>query len=220
LTFGLQIPQGIAIQTFRMPQDAVWRCLLLLPRALSGFALGFVSINLQTTLLDLYGASLQSQHPYGELIDPYDVRRNGGGMGIWLAAWSWCNIGSIGLGFAIGAFIIEKSSVDWGFWTSLLLLMFVIVLNLIAPEVRRSAFRRTLAELAGQDGTFSRVARGEIKMHLDGTGPLWWGEEVQAGLRLSWKMIQQPGFLVLALYSAWTYAQFTLVLMVSLSSTS
>ena len=136
-------------------------------------------------------------------------------MGLWLAAWSWCSVGSISVGFVIGAFITEKSSVDWGFWTSLLLLMLVLTLNVVAPEVRRSAFRRMLAEFAGQEGSFSRLARGEIKMHLKGSGPYWWGEEVQAGLELSWSMVKQPGFLILSIYAAWAYAQFTLIMMVS-----
>lgn len=85
---GLQIPQGIAVLQPRMPDDVTWRTLIILSRALSGLALGLVNINLLPTLHDLFGASLQSSHPYGELVDPYDVRRHGGGMGFWLAAWS------------------------------------------------------------------------------------------------------------------------------------
>ena len=135
-------------------------------------------------------------------------------MGFWLAAWSWCLIGSIALGFVFGAFTIDHASVDWGFWTALFLLMFVLLLNLITPEVRRAAFRRTMAEYVGLDGPFSRVSRGEIKMHLDETGPYWWGQEITAGLRLCWKMMLQPGFLTLAVYAAWVYSQFTLILMV------
>jgi hypothetical protein len=215
LTIGLQIPQGVAVLDFRMPGNMAWRALLLLSRALSGVTLGLVNINLQTTMLDLFGSSLQSNHPHGEHPDPHDARRHGGGMGMWLAAWCWCSIGSIGFGFVIGAFIIDSTSVDWGFWTSLLLLLFAITLNVMAPEVRRSAFRRTVAELIGQEGAFSRVARGEIKMHLKGSGPYWWGEELHAGLVVSWCMIKQPGFLILAIYAGWAYAQFTLIMMVS-----
>lgn len=139
-------------------------------------------------------------------------------MGVWLAFWGWCSIGSIALGFVIGAFIISNSTVDWGFWVTLIIMMFVLMLNIIAPEVRRSAFRRTMKEILGDQGGFSRIGRGEVKMHLTGNGPYWWGEEVKAGLQLSWKMIKQPGFFMLALYSAWVYAQFTLVLMVSLET--
>jgi len=98
---------------------------------------------------------------------------------------------------------------------TIIILMVVLMLNIIAPEVRRSAFRRTIKEIMGDHGGFSRIGRGEVKMHLTGNGPYWWGEEVKAGLQLSSKMIRQPGFFLLALYSAWVYAQFTLVLMVS-----
>jgi hypothetical protein len=88
LVLGLQIPQGISLIQYRMPDQVTWRTLLLVSRALSGLVLGLVNINLFPTLLDLFGASLQSSHPYGEESDPYDVRRHGGGMGLWLAAWS------------------------------------------------------------------------------------------------------------------------------------
>jgi serine/arginine repetitive matrix protein 2 len=115
----------------------------------------------------------------------------------------------------MGALVVSSTSVDWGFWLSSLLLLFVIMLNVIAPEVRRSAFRRTISEIIGNEGSFSRVARGEVKLHLTGNGPYWWGEEILAALHLSWLMVKQPGFLVLSLYSAWVYAQFIIILMVS-----
>jgi hypothetical protein len=209
-----QIPQGFAVTRYRMPDDLLWRTLLSVSRALTGFVLGFTNVNILATLLDLFGASLQSHHPHGETPDPYDARRHGGGMGMWLAAWSWCSTGAIGLGFAIGAFIVDGASVDWGFWITLIILLVILLLNLITPETRRAAFRRTMAEFVGDTGHFSRVTRGEVKMHLDETGPYWWAEEVESGLRLCWRMIRQPGFLVLAIYAAWVYAQFTLILMV------
>jgi MFS family permease len=202
--------------SFRSPDVERYRVILLLARGLSGFVFGFANINNLGTLLDVFGASLQSSKSHESLANPYDVRRHGGGMGVWLAIWSWCTTGSIALGFVIGAFIISGAAVDWGFWVSLTLLMGVLLLNVIAPEVRRSAFRRTIAEIIGEGGSFSRVARGEVKLHLTGNGPYWWGEEVKAGLQLSWKMVKQPGFLILSIYAAWAYAQFTLILMVSL----
>lgn len=58
---------------------------------------------------------LQSSRTVDEMVTPYDVRRHGGGMGVWLAFWGWCSVGSIALGFAVGAFIIDNSTVDWGF---------------------------------------------------------------------------------------------------------
>ena len=214
MVFALQIPQGLAISDWRLPEVVTWRGLLLLSRALSGLAFGLVNVNLMSTLLDLFGASLQSKHPHGEAVDPYDVRRHGGGMGKWLGFWAWCSVGTISVGFVIGAFIVDNSTVDWGFWTSILLLIPVILINVIVPEVRRAAFRRTMVDLVAEEGSVSRLARGEIKLHLDATGPSWWGQEVIAGLRLSCRMLAQPGFLLLAVYTGWVYAQFTLVLVV------
>jgi hypothetical protein len=49
--------------------------------------------------------------------------------------------------------------------------------------------------MRGQDGYFSRVARGEVKMHMESTSPYWWGEEVLVGIKLNWLMVKQPGFL-------------------------
>lgn len=54
-------------------------------------------------------------------------------------------------------------------------------------------------------------------MHLKSAGPYWWGEEVKAGMELCCKMLQQPGFVVLAVYMGWAYAHFSLVLMVCLA---
>lgn len=211
----LQIPQGLALGSFRDPDMTRYRTILLTSRAVLGLALGFANINSFATLLDVFGASLQSSSADDGVLNPHDVRRHGGGQGVWLAIWSWCNIGSIALGFMLGAFIISGTSVDWGFWVILVVLMIATLLNLVAPEVRRSAFRRTIQEMMGEQGGFSRVGRGEVKMHLTGNGPYWWGEEVKAGLQLSWRMVKQPGFLLLSIYTAWVYAQFTLILMVS-----
>ena len=56
-----------------------------------------------------------------------------------------------------------------------------------------------------------RVARGEIKMHLDLTGPRYWYEEPLAGYRLCVLMLKQPGFLALAFYQGWIYGQVVLI---------
>ena len=223
VTLPLQIPQGIAVGAFRSPYQHSYRILLLLCRGLSGFALGFAAINFKTTLLDLFGASLMSANPHQEVVDDHDIRRHGGGMGLWLGWWSWCTMGSISIGFFVGAAIIDTVNLTWGFWVSIFCIMTVMFLNVVTPEVRRSAYRRTTADMAefgtkggGRYGkTMKRVARGEIKMHLRKRGPLWWGEEVKAGIQLSLMMVRQPGFFVLMWYLAWVQAQFSLVLMVS-----
>jgi hypothetical protein len=52
-------------------------------------------------------------------------------------------------------------------------------------------------------------------MHRVQTGPTWFGQEVYHGVLLTADMLRQPGFLVMVLYTAWTYAQVVLVIIVS-----
>lgn len=210
----LQIPQGVAVGAFRSPEVPTYRAVLLLSRGVSGFALGFAAINFKATLLDVFGASLQSGNPHQEVVSAYDVRRHGGGMGVWLGVWSWCTLGSIAFGFLIGALITGGADVTWGFWIGLFIITCTLLLNVVAPEVRRARHRRTATEIWAGTGKWKRIARGEIKMHLVARGPLWWGEEVKWGWEMSRRMLAQPGFMVLALYMSWVYAQFTLIMMV------
>ena len=210
----LQFPQAIAVSTQRSPYVATYRVALLLPRAISGLIMGFANINFKSTLLDLFGASLQSVHPHQEVVKINDVRRHGGGMGIWLGIWTWCYIGSLGLGFLIGAVVISSLSVTWGFWITIILIAAVLVLNVLTPEVRRSAYRRSMAEVRTATDISRRVARGEVKMHLQSTGPIWWWEEVWAGHVLCVRMLKQPGFAVLSLYLGWIYGQVVIVIVV------
>ena len=211
----LQFPQALAVNTQRSPSVATYRVGLLLPRAIAGLIMGFANINFLATLLDLFGASLQSSNPHQELVDVNDVRRHGGGMGMWLGLWTWCYIGSIGVGFFIGAVIVSGLDVSWGFWITIILTAAVLILNVLVPEVRRSAYRRSLAEVRNGGEVSRRIARGEMKMHLDATGPIYWWEEVTAGLRLCARMLKQPGFVVLSLYLGWIYGQIVLVIVVS-----
>ena len=211
----LQFPQGLAVNGSRSPDAPSSRVGILLPRALSGLVMGFANINFMTTLLDLFGASLQSGNPHQELVDENDVRRHGGGIGAWLGIWTWCSIMSIGVGFLIGAGIISGISVAWGFWLTILLNAVVLVLNVMVPEVRRSAYRRSMAEVRTGTDVSRRVARGEIKMHLESTGPKNWYEEVFAGHVLCARMLKQPGFLILAFYQGWIYGQVVMIVVVS-----
>ncbi|KAI9719319.1 MAG: hypothetical protein M1812_003649 [Candelaria pacifica] len=212
LLLPLQFPQAIVVSAQRSPYVATYRIGLLLPRALSGLAMGFANINFKATLLDLFGASLQSSNPHQEVVNEHDVRRHGGGMGIWLGIWTWCFIGSIGLGFFIGAAIISGLNPAWGFWIVVILAAIVLLLNVLVPEVRRSPYRRSVAEVRSGTDISRRIARGEVKMHLESTGPKWWWEEVSAGLRLSTKMLRQPGFAILSVYLAWIYGQIVIVI--------
>ena len=210
----LQFPQALAMNSPRTPTVATYRIGLLLPRVVAGMVMGFANINLITTLLDLFGASLQSGNPHQEVVTESDVRRHGGGMGVWLGIWTFCAIGSIGIGFLIGAGIISGLDVSWGFWITIIINAAVLLLNIVTPETRRSAYRRSMAEVRNGSEMSRRVARGEIKMHLESTGPIWWGEEVFAGHVLAIRMLKQPGFIVLSLYLGWIYGQVVLVIVV------
>lgn len=215
LILPLQFPQALAVAKSRSPYLATYRVALLLPRAIAGVIMGFANINFKTTLLDLFGASLQSSNPHQEVVSVNDVRRHGGGMGVWLGIWTWCSIGSIGIGFLLGAVIIGELDVIWGFWLSIILTASALVVNVLVPEVRRSPYRRSMAEVTRGSDVSRRVARGEIKMHLDATGPIWWGEELMAGQKLCFQMLKQPGFAILALYVGWIYGQIIMVIVVS-----
>ena len=214
LAMPLLFPQALAVGSFRSPYVSTYRVGLILSRAIMGFALGFANMNFKGMLTDLFGASLQSANPHQEHVDEFDVRRHGGGMGVWLGLWTWSALGSIGLGFLIGAVIINHLPPAWGFYVSICIIAFVMLLNVLCPEVRRSAFRRSVAEVVNGQDVSRRLARGEVKMHMVQSGPKWWGEEFQYGVMLSLKMLRQPGFMVMAAYVAWIYGQMVLNILV------
>ncbi|KAI0454359.1 hypothetical protein F5B21DRAFT_242737 [Xylaria acuta] len=222
IAMPLLFPQAIAIGTRRSPNTCVWRVALLLSRALMGFFLGFASMNFHSILTDLFGASLMSNNPHQEVVDEYDVRRHGGGLGVWLGIWTWCFIGSLSVGFVVGAVVIEHLQPSWGLYISIVIIGVVLLLNVFCPEVRRSAWRRSVAEVRMGETISRRLARGEVMMHRVHTGPRWWGQEVYHGLALSLEMLRQPGFTIMAVYSAWIYAQIVLVIVLlgSLASRS
>ncbi|KAL6815621.1 hypothetical protein GGI42DRAFT_348565 [Trichoderma sp. SZMC 28013] len=220
LAMPLLFPQALAVNTQRLTNTGTWRAMLLASRTLMGGSLGFASMNFHSILMDLFGASLMSTNPHGEVVDHYDARRHGGGMGVWLGIWTWCWIGSLGIGFLVGACVIDKYPPTWGFYISIIMIAVVLILNVLCPEVRRSAFRRSVAEVRTGGDISRRVARGEVMMHRVKTGPKWWGQEVYHGILLTLEMLRQPGFLILAVYAAWIYAQvvLTIVLLGSLAS--
>lgn len=133
-------------------------------------------------------------------------------MGVWLGIWTWCFIGSIGLGFLVGAGVISGLPVTWGFWICIIATVAVLILNVMTPEVRRSPYRRSMAEVTNGTEISRRIARGEVKMHLYSTGPKHWWEEVMAGHVLCIRMLKQPGFVVLSLYMGWIYGQVVMVI--------
>jgi len=185
-----------------------------------GLTLGFASMNFHSILMDLFGASLMSGNPHQEIVDKFDVRRHGGGMGVWLGVWTFCYTGSLGIGFLIGAAIINTANPSWGFYVSIVLVAVVLLLNVVCPEVRRSAFRRSVAEVDTGNRISRRVARGEVMMHRVKDGPTWWGQEVYHGILLSLEMLRQPGFAIMAVYTGWIYAQIVLIIILLGSLTS
>ncbi|KAK3684860.1 major facilitator superfamily domain-containing protein [Podospora appendiculata] len=220
LAMPLLFPQAIAVSAQRSPYVSTWRWALLSSRAFMGFTLGFASMNFHSILTDLFGASLVSGNPHQEVVDKYDVRRHGGGMGVWLGIWTWCFTGSLGLGFLIGAAIINALNPSWGFYISIVLLAVVLLLNVVCPEARRSPFRRSVAEVRNGNQISRRVARGEVMMHRVKDGPTWWGQEVYHGVLLSLEMLRQPGFIVMSVYVGWIYAQIVLIIVLLGSLTS
>ncbi|KAK4669316.1 uncharacterized protein QC763_201870 [Podospora pseudopauciseta] len=212
LAMPLLFPQAITVSQPRSPYVSTWRWALLSSRAFMGLTLGFASMNFHSVLTDLFGASLMSGNPHQEIVDKHDVRRHGGGMGAWLGLWTWCYTGSLGIGFLLGAVIIDSANPSWGFYVSIILIMFILLLNVVCPEVRRSPFRRSVAEVRNGNRVSRRVARGEVMMHRVKDGPTWWGQEVYHGILLSLEMLRQPGFLIIALYTGWIYAQVVLII--------
>lgn len=136
-------------------------------------------------------------------------------MGLWLGVWAWCWIGSLSVGFAIGAGIVAHLNAEWGFYVVVILLAFFLVINVVAPETRRASYRRSILHYFDEEEKVKRrVARGEVMLHISQDGPKWWWQEARAGVKLMWMMAKQPGFFVLALYLAWIYAQVVLVTLV------
>ncbi|KAL9943861.1 hypothetical protein ACHAO5_006497 [Verticillium nonalfalfae] len=101
----------------------------------------------------------------------------------------------------------------WGFYLSIILIVITLLLNTVCPEVRRSAFRRSVAEVRTETAISRRLARGEVMMHRMKTGPKWWGQEVWHGVLLSLEMLCQPGFAIMAVYVGWIYAQVVLIIL-------
>ncbi|KAL4725317.1 hypothetical protein ACLX1H_007464 [Fusarium chlamydosporum] len=183
-----------------------------LSTALIGVLLGIYTGLVPSIQYYIVDQSHVAVHGNTEVVDQFDARRHGGGMGIWLGIWTWCWIGSLGVGFLIGAAIIDRHPPAWGFYVSIVMIAVVLILNVICPEVRRSAFRRSIAEVRTGGNISRRLARGEVMMHRVKTGPKWWGQEAYHGIRLSLEMLEQPGFTVMAIYVSWIYAQIVLVI--------
>jgi MFS family permease len=215
LALPLQYPQAILVSQYRSPTILGFEFSLLFCRLWTGLLLGLTNINDFAILLDLYGASLQNSRPHQEIVVYDDPRRDGGGIGLWLGIWTWCWIGSISVGFLSGASIIYHLNPEWGFYITIIFMACVLVLNIIAPETRRSAHRKSFKDFVDHDENVRRkVARGEVRLHISDKGPRFWFQELWAGVILSKRMFFQRGFSVLSLYLGWIYGQNVLVIVV------
>jgi len=214
IALPLNFPQAVVVGSYRSPETQYFVGLLL-PRAFMGLALGFANVNTLTTLFDMFGASLQSANPHQEIVIADDIRREGGGMGLWLGIWAWCFVGSLSIGFVIGAGITAHLNPAWGFYVVVIIIAVFMLINVLAPETRRAPFRRSILKYLDENEKVQRrVARGEVKLHISMDGPKYWWEEVLAGFKLMGSMMLQPGFFVLAFYLAWIYALVVLVTLV------
>ncbi|EGS18614.1 uncharacterized protein CTHT_0052190 [Thermochaetoides thermophila DSM 1495] len=177
-----------------------WRWVVLaVSRGLMGIALGVPSANWMGVLMDLFGASLMSGNPHQEWVDETDVRRRGGGMGVWLGLGTWCFTGSLGVGFAVGASIIDGGrSPAWAFGVAGGILLVLLGLNIACPEVRPRLDTAAKQQKNGKDKN-------------DAVKTPWWLVALQ-GMSLSAEMLRQPGFLVIAVYTGWIYAQIVLII--------
>ncbi|RDI81017.1 hypothetical protein Vi05172_g8914 [Venturia inaequalis] len=213
LALPLQFPQAILVSKDREPSILGYDLELIFCRLLNGFVLGLTNMNDFAVLLDLFGASLMSDNPHQEIVDENDPRRDGGGIGLWLGIWTWCFIGSISLGFFSGAGIIFKVNPSWGFYVSVILIGSILILNIIAPETRKSKFRHHWREYIDHEERVRRkIARGEAKLHISNEGPKHCFDELWAGVIISKRMFCQRGFMVLSLYLGWIYGQSVLLI--------
>lgn len=201
------------VEGFHTPESSGYRVALLVCRFFTGFFFGFASMNCFPVLLDLFGASLQSEFPHQEIVVIEDPRRDGGGMGMWLGLWTWCWVGSMAIGFTVGAGIIENYNPEWGFYATVILLVIVLFVNIITPETRRSHYRRSSKRFVDEKNQEHKLTgKGEIKLHISTEPPRGWFDEVFAGLKLSIRMFFQCGFPFLAIYIGWIFAEVVLVI--------
>jgi hypothetical protein len=138
-------------------------------------------------------------------------------LGLWLGIWTWCFTASISVGFISGAGIIFNLNPEWGFYITVILMAFVLVLNVLTPETRRVAHRRSFKDYVDADEVVRRkLVMGEIKLHVHDEGPTNCFQEIWAGMILSKRMFCQRGFGVLSLYIGWIYGQNILLVVVRL----
>ena len=136
-------------------------------------------------------------------------------MDVWLGVWTFSFIGSIAIGFCIGAAIIENHPPVVGMYVSIALVSLIIFLAVMCPEVRypRTSASYVMSSESSEVRHAAKVfGRGQVKMHREGSPPKNAGEEIWAGMLLMRDLLSMPGFLILALYYSWVYGQFVLIM--------
>lgn len=237
LTIPLQLPQALSLPPHTIPSRersmVPFIVCILFFRAVSGFVLGFASMNVLATLIDLFGPDTGACCRGGVVFNsntPVEGQDKfhlvpggeaGARVGIWLGIWAWVFFAFGGVGYLVGQLIISRSSPAWGFWIVAIVATMLLLLVWLAPEVRPPWRKQRLINRrrAGWKGDEEKQHedRGEIMMVVSGTSPKWWWEEVRAGVVLSWRMCNQLGFLVVATYVGWTAGKMAVVFNVSFS---
>lgn len=236
LTIALQIPQALSLPPHTIPDQkpsmVPFVICILVFRTVSGFILGFATMNTLATLVDLFGPDTGACCRGGVVFNssmPVEGQDQfhlvpggeaGARMGIWLGAWAWLFFAFGGIGFLIGRLIMTRSSPAWGFWivaiVATALLFLVWPMSEVRPPWRKQrVLSRRRTGWKGEEEK-QHEDRGEIKMIISGTSPKWWWEEVWAGIVLSFRMCQQLGFLVIAVYVGWIAGEVATVFNVSL----
>lgn len=214
----LLFPQAIAVSAESLRDVEGWRAALLVTRGTMGVSLALASTNFYSTLMDLFGASIQSPH-WADSVEDGGLRRREDGMGIWLGIYTWSWLASIPLGFGIGEVVADHRPPIWGFYLSVPLLFITLVLNVLTPDATSTPYRRVVARTRIRGAASSEPQVDGTTLHGVKESPSWLVQEVHNGVLLSMKMLRQPGFLVLTLYTGWVYAQFilTMLFLVSLA---
>lgn len=235
LTIPLQLPQALSLPPHTIPNQersmVPFIVCILFFRAISGFVLGFASMNVLATLIDLFGPDTGACCRGGVVFNsstPVEGQDKfhlvpggeaGARIGIWLGIWAWMFFAFGGVGYLVGQLIASQSSPAWGFWIVAIVATLLLSLVWLVPEVRppwrkQRPINRRRAGWKGNEEN-RHEDRGEITMVVSGTSPKWWWEEIRAGVVLSWRMCNQLGFLVIATYVGWTAGEMAMVFSVS-----
>ncbi|KAL7273664.1 hypothetical protein RUND412_003460 [Rhizina undulata] len=233
LLLPLQLPQALSLPpyTTRGSQAGTQSMLpysicFLVFRSISGFVLGFATMNALSTIIDLFGPDTGACCRGGVVFNNrYPIegqnqfRSVPGGeagvrIGIWLGIWTWAFVCFPGIGYLFAKIIISRSSPSWGFWSVAILGGVLLLLVVVAPEVR-PPWKRARVVHARRYARGRReevvIERGEINMVVFGSSPEWWWEEVWAGVVLVWRMGTQVGFVMLAVYVGWAFGELVMV---------